>query len=75
VTALRNYLTSAYEAGFLDALPGVSLALYAVVKGAGKGFRVSEHGVREAELADVPIASLDWQESTLDSAVQAIAQL
>jgi hypothetical protein len=75
IRGLKNYLTAVHESGFPDAIPGVSLALCAVSQPAKKAFRVKEDKVWEADLTDVSIAALVWQDSTLERALEAITQL
>lgn len=64
--ALRNYLTSAHDEGFPDALPGVELSLYVATVGAGRAFRIRRGSVEETPLAGKPLTSVDWQPSSLD---------
>jgi hypothetical protein len=72
LTALRNYVTSAHEAGFPDALPGTDLALYVAVPGSGRAFRIERGAVTEAALKETPLAAEDWAPSSLDAALGCI---
>lgn len=72
VAALRNYVTSAYEEGFPDALPGTSLSLYVAAVGAGRAFRVDRGAVVEGTLTPELRSPPDWQPSTLETALEVI---
>jgi hypothetical protein len=70
--ALRNYVTSAHEAGFPDAMQGVDLALYVAVPAAGRAFRVEEGAVTETALKNTPLSTEGWTPSSLEAALECI---